>query len=129
MIHEAILHISFHTYVIYIYMYGICIYMGFPGGTNGKEPAFQCRRRKRWETWVWPLGQGDPPGGGHHSPLRYSCLETPMDRGAWQATVHGFSKSQTWLKQLSIHACTHVFVPSTRRDLLFGFSKNSTQRR
>ena len=45
------------------------------------------------------------PGGGHGKPLHYSCLENPMDRGAWEATVHGVAKSQTWLKQLSLHAC------------------------
>ena len=35
------------------------------------------------------------PGGGHGNPLQYSCLENPMDRGAWQATVHSVAKSQT----------------------------------
>ena len=35
------------------------------------------------------------PGGGNGNPLQYSCLEKPMDRGAWQATVHGVAKSQT----------------------------------
>ena len=33
-------------------------------------------------------GSGRPPGGGHGNPLQYSCLENPMDRGAWRATVH-----------------------------------------
>ena len=33
------------------------------------------------------------PGGGHDNPRQYSCLENPMDRGAWQATVHRFTKS------------------------------------
>ena len=47
------------------------------------------------------LGSGRSPGGGHDNPLQYSCLENPMDRGAWQATVQGFAKSQTQLKQLS----------------------------
>ena len=36
-------------------------------------------------------------GGGNGHPFQYSCLENPMDRGAWQATVHGVTKSQTWL--------------------------------
>ena len=40
------------------------------------------------------------PGGGHGNPLQYSFLENPMDRGAWQATVHGVTKIQTWLKWL-----------------------------
>ena len=46
------------------------------------------------------------PGGGHGNPFQYSCLENPMDRGAWQATVYEVAKSQTRLKQLSTHACT-----------------------
>ena len=37
------------------------------------------------------------PGEGNGSPLQYSCLENPMDRGAWRATVHGVAKSQTGL--------------------------------
>ena len=41
------------------------------------------------------LGSGRSPGGGHGNPLQYSCLENPMDRGAWWATVHGVPKSQT----------------------------------
>ena len=54
---------------------------GFSGGTSGKEPACQCRRRKR-------LGSGRVLGGGHGNPLQHSCLENHMDRGARQATVH-----------------------------------------
>ena len=49
---------------------------------------------------------GRLPGGGHGNPLQYSCLENPMNRGAWRATVHEVTKSrQTWLKWLSMHAC------------------------
>ena len=44
------------------------------------------------------------PGRGHSNPLQYSCLENPMDRGAWWATVHGVAKSRIWLKQCSMHA-------------------------
>ena len=39
-------------------------------------------------------GSGRSPGGGSGSPPRYSCWASPMDRGAWQATVHGVTKSQ-----------------------------------
>ena len=46
-------------------------------------------------------GSGRSPGGGHGRPLPYSCLENPMDRGAWQATVHGVAQSRTRLKGLS----------------------------
>ena len=67
----------------------------FPGG---KEPACQCRRHKRH---LCDPGLGRFPGGGHGNPLQYSCLENPLDRGAWQATVHRVAESQTRLKQLS----------------------------
>jgi len=43
-------------------------------------------------------GLGRSPGGGNGNPLQYSCLENPMDRGAWKATVHRVTKSQTRLK-------------------------------
>ena len=42
-----------------------------------------------WETWVQSLDQDDPLGGGNGDPLQYSCLENPMDGGAWWARVHG----------------------------------------
>ena len=53
------------------------------------------------------LVSGRSPGEGHGNPLQYSCLENPMDRGAWWATVHGVTESQT---QLSVpaHAYTHT---------------------
>ena len=41
------------------------------------------------------------PGEGHDNPLQYSCLENPMDRGAWQAAVHEVAKSQTQLSDLA----------------------------
>ena len=46
-------------------------------------------------------GLGRSPGGGHGHPLQYSCLENPVGRGAWQATVHRVTKGQTCLKRLS----------------------------
>ena len=50
-------------------------------------------------------GLGRCPGGGHGNLLQYSCLENPMDRGAWRATVHGVTKSRTRLKGLRMQAC------------------------
>ena len=58
-----------------------------PGGTNGKDPACQCRRHKRCDGFNRIPGSGRSPGGGHGNPLQYSCLENPMDREAWQDTV------------------------------------------
>ena len=46
------------------------------------------------------------PGEGNGNPLQYSFLENPMNRGAWQATVPGVTKSQTRLKRLSMQACS-----------------------
>ena len=73
--------------------------MGFPGGPAVKDlPAMQ-----EWqETRVQSLGQRSP-GGEKGKPLQYTCLENPMDRGAWWATVHRVAKSWKWLKQLSTH--------------------------
>ena len=44
-------------------------------------------------------GSRRSPGEGNGSPLQYSCQENPMDRGAWQATVHGVAKSRTQLSE------------------------------
>ena len=57
--------------------------------------------------WVQSLDQEDPHEGGHGSPLKDSCLEDLMDRGAWRATVHGVAKSQT---QRSDLACVHIHM-------------------
>ena len=46
---------------------------------------------------VWIPGSGRSPGEGNDNPLQYSCLENPMDRGVWQATVLGIAKSWTRL--------------------------------
>ena len=65
--------------------------MGFPRSAAGKESA--CRAR---DPGLIP-GLGRPPGEGNGYPFQYSCLENPMDRGAWRATVHGVTKNQTQL--------------------------------
>ena len=51
-------------------------------------------------------GYGRFPGGGHGNPLQFSCLENPMDGGAWWATVHRVTKSWTQLKRLITHTHT-----------------------
>ena len=48
-------------------------------------------------------GLGRPHRGGHGNLFQYSCLENPVDRGAWYTIVHSVTKSQTQLKQLNIH--------------------------
>ena len=59
-------------------------HLGFPGGTGGKEPTCQCRLGVR-DAGLIP-GSGRSPGEENGNPLQYSCLENPMDRGAWWAT-------------------------------------------
>ena len=77
------------------------ILRGFPGGTRGEIlPANSGDTR---DTGAIP-GVGRSPGGGHRNPLQYSCLENATDRGAWRTVVSRVAKSQTWLKQLSMHA-------------------------
>ena len=69
--------------------------MSFPGGSEVKVSA--CN--------VGDLGSipgsGRFPGEGNVTPLQYSCLENPMDGGAWWATVHGVAKSQTRLSDFT----------------------------
>ena len=62
---------------------------GFLGGSDGKESACNAG-----DLGLIP-GSGRSPGEGNGNLLQYSCLENPMDRGAWSATVHGVAKSQT----------------------------------
>ena len=54
------------------------------------------------------LELGRSHGGGHGNPLQYSCLENPMDKGAWKARVHRVPKSRTWPKWLSTHVVVHL---------------------
>ena len=72
-----------HQSDIFIYIYPLLL------GASPVGPMQEIQ-----ETQVRPLGWEDP-GGGHGNPLQYSCLENPMDRGAWRATVHRVAESQT----------------------------------
>ena len=71
--------------------------MDFPDGSTGKESTCNVR-----DLSLIP-GLGRFPGGGHGNPLQYVDLENSMDRGAWQATVHGVAKSQTLLSDFDFH--------------------------
>ena len=63
--------------------------LGFPGGSVGKESACNVG-----DVGSIP-GLGRSSGGGHGNPLQYPCLENPMNRETWRATVHGVAKSWT----------------------------------
>ena len=60
--------------------------MGFPGGSGVKNPFANAG-----DLGLIP-GSRRSPGEGNGNPLQYSCLGNPMDRGTWQATVHGVAK-------------------------------------
>ena len=70
---------------------------GFPGGLDGKESCNEVDPGSIPES-------GKSPGEENGCPLQYPCLENPMNRGAWRATVHGIAKS--WM-QLSDYAQAH----------------------
>ena len=93
---------------------------GFPRGSDGKESAYNA---------------GDPgsipgsrrsPGEGNGNPLQYSCLDNPMDRRAWWATVHGVTESRTQLSD-----CTSVagYKISTQKSLAFLYTNNEKSER
>ena len=61
-------------------------------------------------------GSGRSPGGGHGNPLQYSCLENPMYREAWRATVHRVAKSRTQVKQLSTYTTGNLWTVFSTSD-------------
>ena len=72
-----------------------------PAKSVDKRCRFQKKKKER-DAGSIP-GSGRSSAGGHGNPLQHSCLENPMDRGAWWAAVLGVTKSQTRLKRLSMH--------------------------
>ena len=66
--------------------FDLSVYSGKPCGSDGKESTCSAG-----DLDLIP-GSGRSPGEGHGNPLQYSCLENPMDRGAWWAIVHGVTK-------------------------------------
>ena len=74
---------------------GVPFTLGLPRCLSSKEPS--CNAGAVGDVSSIP-GSGKSPGGEHGNPLQYSCLENPMDRVTWWATVHGVTESQTRLK-------------------------------
>ena len=69
----------------------------FPASLVAQQWRIHLWRREIQEMWVWSLSREDLLEEGMARILQHSCLENPMDRGAWRATVHGPQKSRTWL--------------------------------
>ena len=75
----------------------------FPGGSEGKASAYSAG-------YLGSIsGLGRYPGEGNGTPLQYSCLENPTDGGAWEAAVHGVTKSQTWLSDFTLNLYTYTW--------------------
>ena len=72
------------------------MFLGYQGGTCGKDPTCQCRTNNRNGSIP---GSGRSPGESLGNPLQCSCMENPMNRGAWWATVRGVTKEWTQLSQ------------------------------
>ena len=94
--------------------------MGFPGGSEVKVSS--CN--------VGDLGSipglGRSTGEGNGNPLQYSCLENPMDRGAWWATVHGVTESRTQLSNFTYLLMTKLMSVHLKTEEIQKFFKNIT---
>ena len=89
-------------------------YLGLPGGSVVKNLL---ARAGEQETQVWSLpGSVKSPGEGNGNPSQYSCLENPMDRGAWWATVHGSVKESD---MTSTKQWTHRLLRGKKKATLF----------
>ena len=79
-------------------------HLGFPGGSDGKESAYNSGNLGSIP------GSRRSPGEGNGNPPQCSCLENPMDREAWWATVHGITQSQTWLSNFHMYHRSNIYV-------------------
>ena len=102
------------------YFCGNCIlverHRGFPGGISGNllPKNLPASVRDLRDTTSLIPGWGRSPGGEHGNPLKYSCLENPIDRGVWWATVHRITQKWTWLKWLSTHTYTQEVTENNK---------------
>ena len=92
-------------YTILQVLFGPLHFNLVPGGSDGKASAYNVG------DLGWIPGLGRSPGEGNGNPLQYSCLENPMDKGAWWATVHGVARAR--------HNLATKF--SRKHTLLIGF--------
>ena len=97
-----------------------CVNLYFPGGPVVKNPPAPAGDTRAMSSIP---GLGRCPGGGNGNSLQYSCLENPMHRGAWWATVHGVAKSRTRLSDFTFtftmwSECYTGFLELKERSIL-----------
>ena len=97
--------------------------MDFPGGSDGKGSVYNAG-----DTCSIPES-GRSSGEGNGNPLQYYSLENPMDRGAWQATVHGVTKSRTQLSNFTTVLYTRDEQAGKSTDELSATKELLTQQR
>ena len=90
----------------------------FPGGSDGKASAYNAG-----DLGSVP-GSGRSPGEGNGNPLQYSSLKNPMDRGTWQATVHGVAKSWTQLSDFTFTFLNKQECVACQISPIFDFHAN-----
>ena len=95
--------IEFHTWRYHFFAVYHLSFWGLPSGSLGKQST--CNAGDAGNVGLTP-GSVCSSRGGHDNPLQYSCLENPMDKGTWWATVHGVTESDT-IEEIE-HACTTV---------------------
>ena len=101
----------------------VCVHMGFPGGSVVKNLPANARD-------VGSIPRlGRSPGRGNSNPLQCSCWDNPIDRGPWWATVHGVTKSWTWLSTrafmcvyLCMCVCIYIFLTLVKKTVTNLFS-------
>ena len=102
----------FSSSVYSCYLFLIC---DFASGSDSKESAYNVE-----DLGLIP-GLGRSPGGGNGNPFQYSCLENPMDRGTWQAAVHGIAKSfgHDWATYWKVSTAYFIVSSASVRSILF----------
>ena len=93
-------------YILEINIYSKCLFFdwGFLGGSDGKESAYNAG-----DLGLIP-GSGKSPGEGNGNLLQCSCLDNPMDGGAWRATFHGIAESDMTERLTTLFSLTRCFV-------------------
>ena len=97
-------------------MYSSVYPSGFPDGSVVNNPPIM---QEMQETWVWSWVSGRCSGGGHGNPLQYSCLENPLDRASWWATVYRVAQrvGHDWSGWARTHAWDVFITPRQGLDV------------